>query len=102
MGREKQGYRDTIAELNRLFPEKGKLTRREDAASGNRRHQREDLIMSKEDKERIDQILSEVDGDLLRETTKTIGAALTGKGLSYRQAEAVLELMKDLLKNATI
>lgn len=29
MGREKQGYRDTIAELNRLFPEKGMLTRAE-------------------------------------------------------------------------
>lgn len=31
MGREKQGYRDTIAELNRLFPDKGMLDR-EDAA----------------------------------------------------------------------
>lgn len=27
MGREKQGYRDTIVELNRLFPEKGMLTK---------------------------------------------------------------------------
>lgn len=29
MPREKMGYRDTIAELNRLFPEKGMLTRAE-------------------------------------------------------------------------
>lgn len=27
MGREKEGYRDTIAELNRMFPEKGMLTK---------------------------------------------------------------------------
>ena len=27
MPREKEGYRDTIEELNRLFPEKGMLTR---------------------------------------------------------------------------
>ena len=31
MGREKQGYRDTIAELNRLFPEKGMLTKKDAA-----------------------------------------------------------------------
>lgn len=29
MGREKQGYRDTIEELNRLFPNKGMLEIRE-------------------------------------------------------------------------
>lgn len=29
MGREKAGYRDTIAELNRLFPRQGMLSREE-------------------------------------------------------------------------
>lgn len=29
MGREKQGYRDTIAALNEMFPEKGMLTRQD-------------------------------------------------------------------------
>ena len=31
MGREKQGYRDTIAELNRIFPDKGMLDRNDAA-----------------------------------------------------------------------
>lgn len=31
MGREKQGYRDTIAELNRMFPDKGMLTKADTA-----------------------------------------------------------------------
>lgn len=31
MGREKAGYRDTIAELNRLFPEQGMLSKAEAA-----------------------------------------------------------------------
>lgn len=31
MGREKQGYRDTIAELNRMFPEKGMIDKKDAA-----------------------------------------------------------------------
>ncbi len=31
MGREKQGYRDTIVELNRIFPDKGMLDRNDAA-----------------------------------------------------------------------
>lgn len=29
MSREKQGYRDTIAQLNEMFPDKGMLTKNE-------------------------------------------------------------------------
>ena len=31
MSREKQGYRDTIAQLNEMFPDKGMLTKTEAA-----------------------------------------------------------------------
>ena len=50
----------------------------------------------------LERALEGVDADTLRDVTNAVCQQLIGKGLSFRQAEAVLDYAKDLLKNAKI
>ncbi len=53
------------------------------------------------DKE-IEKVLERVDQKLLRTIPDELAKCLTGKGLTFRQAEAMLDYTKDLLKNVKI
>lgn len=53
-------------------------------------------------KEEIVKALTGVSSTTVEEVLKGINESLRGKGLSFREAEAVLEVAKDLLKNAKI
>lgn len=49
-----------------------------------------------------DKIFRGTNQDLVLAAIRNVCAALTGKGLSTRQAEAILELAKDSLKDEKI
>lgn len=59
-------------------------------------------MTEKESKEELGRKLKNVNSEALRTVPHAICKLLTGKGLSLRQAEALLDYAKDLLKDAKI